>query len=52
MLTTSALTPEIPLPSVFLTVAVKNIASPVVSPFASEEPVGISGASVVKKGPG
>lgn len=47
MRTTSALTPRMPSPFVFLTVAEKKSFSPVVSLVASEDPEGISGASVV-----
>lgn len=50
--TTSALTPWIPSPFVFFTVAVKNMGSPFVPGFARLAPDGNSGASAVQNGPG
>lgn len=50
--TTSAMTPSIGSPFVFLTVAEKKSGSPSVEGFARREPEGTRGASVVQKGPG
>lgn len=50
--TTSAMTPSMGSPFVFLTVAEKKSGSPSVEGLARREPEGTRGASVVQKGPG